>query len=340
MTRLLFALLLGSVITGCASLGFQTAGESGPVTWHAEDLQIVQRTAAGTKRPVYTFTFVLKETQGTAITFTHMTHTAYTPGVTTGSSKATTGSWELRPHGELRWPFSYYVYCQGLGSCIEPNLAPSYEVVLTGTDTQGQPVRVAATLRLPPNPRAVPKRSIRRIATPSTPQVSPASTVVARVPIQSINNRSFVYALINNKERVRLLLDTGASRTFLTPDVADALGLRITAQMLRRTIRVFGGQEIKVPFVQLAALAVEDAVVKELEVGIYQVHPQEAPLIDGVLGSDFLNHFTVTLDPTASRLQLQSREALPPHQAPTIRAKSGPRFTDPVKKFSVNKFEY
>lgn len=113
----------------------------------------------------------------------------------------------------------------------EPTLAPSYEIVLTGTDSQGQPVRVTAPLRLPPNPRAIPQtRPASRASTQQMPSVSSASTVAVTIPIQSINNRSLVYALVNNRERVLLLLDTGASRTILNPDVASALGLRITAE--------------------------------------------------------------------------------------------------------------
>ncbi|PON15353.1 hypothetical protein C2W62_24270 [Candidatus Entotheonella serta] len=208
---------------------------------------------------------------------------------------------------------------------------------MTGTDSQGQPVRVTAPLRLPSNPRAIPQtRPASRASTQQMPSVSSASTVAVTIPIQSINNRSLVYAFVNNRERVLLLLDTGASRTILNPDVASALGLRITAETPRRKLRVFRGQEIDVPFVQLAALAVKDAVVKELEVGIYQGHPQ-VPLIDGVLGNDFLNHFTVTIDRTASRLQLKSRETISPHQEPPIRPISGQRFTDHAKKFSAEK---
>ena len=308
MTRLLLLLLVGAVVSGCASLSYQTSGESGPVTWHAEDLRVVQRTVAGAKRDIYTFTLALRETQGTGITFTQLDTTVHQLDIAPVSSSLA-GKWKLRPLGELRWPLSFYIYCMGFELCEEPNLFPSYEIVLTGTDTQGQPMRVTANLRLPPNPRAIPKtQRTNRTATQQISQASPASTVVAHVPIQIINNAIFVSALANRKERLMLLLDTGATHTMLTPDVAVALDLRVKPKTPRRKIQIFGGREINVPFVQLKELAIENAVVKDLEVGIYVVAP-EAPVVDGLLGGDFLNHFTVTLDHAASRLRLASSKA-------------------------------
>ena len=114
MARMFLALLLGVVIASCASVGFRTEGASGPVAWQATDLRIIQRPIPGDatreKGDHYTFTLVLRETQGTTITFTHMAWAVYQPDTAPASSEST-GQWSLRPHGELRWPFSNYMYC-------------------------------------------------------------------------------------------------------------------------------------------------------------------------------------------------------------------------------------
>jgi clan AA aspartic protease (TIGR02281 family) len=73
-------------------------------------------------------------------------------------------------------------------------------------------------------------------------------------------------------------------------------------------VRVIGGRQVEAPFVQLASIAVGQAVRHNLQVGILDSFPQ-APLVDGLLGEDFMHHFTMTLDHATSRLRLTPREA-------------------------------
>src|SRR6266705_70971 len=63
----------------------------------------------------------------------------------------------------------------------------------------------------------------------------------------------------------------------------------------RKTLIKADGQSFDMPFVQCEAIAVGEAVVQNLPVGIYEVLP-DAPAVSGILGVDFLEHFTVTLD--------------------------------------------
>lgn len=61
---------------------------------------------------------------------------------------------------------------------------------------------------------------------------------------------------------------------------------------------------ISVPFVRVATLQVGDAVVERMEVGVYEFAPQ-ARVIDGLLGSDYLNRFKVTFDRGSGRMILE-----------------------------------
>ena len=83
-------------------------------------------------------------------------------------------------------------------------------------------------------------------------------------------------------------------------------GISPTADAPRRTLRVADGQLHEVPLVQLAALAVGEAVVENLQVGVSVLFPQ-APVVGGLLGGDFLGQYTVTLDRTARQMWLESR---------------------------------
>ena len=79
MTSLLWALGIMMIVTGCAGLRAPLRGESGPVAWQVTDLRIVERAVAGTARDLYTFTLVLQETHGAALTFTSLEQTMSEP---------------------------------------------------------------------------------------------------------------------------------------------------------------------------------------------------------------------------------------------------------------------
>ena len=164
MPRPLFALLLVMVVTSCASLGMRTEGVSGPIAWRATDLKIqaVGEAAGVVGRPVqqevYSFTLILQETQGTALTFTKIEYRIDSgPGIHPFFAERV-GQWRLRPHRELRWPLSSTWSCPST-DCVRPEFfAPVWHIILTGTDNRGQEVRVVIDLKLPYNPDALEKR--------------------------------------------------------------------------------------------------------------------------------------------------------------------------------------
>jgi hypothetical protein len=136
-------------LTGCIA---HLKGVSGPVTWQATDLRVIERSVSGAARDIYAFTLVLEETYGAALTFTNLEYTISQPAFNpTGETRQAVISWKLRPYGELRLPFSSYWYCAALATdCLRAGaIAPWYHIILTGTDDQGRAVRVAMDLRLP-----------------------------------------------------------------------------------------------------------------------------------------------------------------------------------------------
>lgn len=322
MACIFFAVWIIATLVGCATLGPRLNGVSGPIAWQATDLRIVERQAAGDKRDFYAFTLVLKETHNTAITFTQAEYTISQPGISdTGVSDQQTILWKLQPHGELRHPISFYWYCTEF-DCANVDLrpAPWFDVVLMGTDDQGQPVRVEINLYLPH--RSSKPKSAHSKASARVSQSAKTTAPTERrdiVPIQIVNNTILVNAVLNDKEYVTLLFDTGASRTIVTPDTAKRLGISPPSTAPKHTAVVLGGQEVAFSFTQLESLRVGETVVEDLQLGVALVFP-EAPLVDGVLGGDILQRFTITLNYAMSRLQLHPMTpplTLPPH--PTTR---------------------
>ena len=159
------------------------------------------------------------------------------------------------------------------------------------------------------NIQSVPKWSIENniseceniLALISTAETLKSSTTI---PVRIIRNRIFVNATLNNKEIINLLVDTGATRTVITPEVANRLGYSPEDDAPKHTVTVFGGQTIEVPFISLSNIQVGNAVVNNISAGVYPGHPKD-PFFDGVLGVDFLSHFIVTVDHNSSMLTLK-----------------------------------
>jgi hypothetical protein len=160
MTRLLLVVLLGVVLAGCAAYWqAHTEGTSGPIAWYITDAKSASDPVG--ERYAYTFVLVLQETQGTPLTFTTLTYTVYSGsgGIHSGAQEQTIqGTWKLRAHGRYRFPFTYTATCPEGSGCIklEP-LAPTYHIVLTGTESQDKPLRVIIDTKLPPDPNVLRK---------------------------------------------------------------------------------------------------------------------------------------------------------------------------------------
>src|SRR5262245_5925912 len=160
MIRMLLAVLLGIVVTGCASYWKgQTEGTSGPIAWYISDAKSEANTRE--ERYEYFFVLVLQETQGTPLTFTTISTTRYsgTGGVSPGVDERTVqGTWKFQANGTRRFTYTYSVTCPEGSGCMKLGpLAPTYHIVLTGTDSQEKPVQVIIDAKLPPNPDAIPK---------------------------------------------------------------------------------------------------------------------------------------------------------------------------------------
>jgi predicted aspartyl protease len=132
---------------------------------------------------------------------------------------------------------------------------------------------------------------------------SPPAAVLSTMPTEVIDNHMLVQAMLNHTEPVTLLLDTGATYTMLTPETARRAGLQPIRHRPMGLLKVVGGQQVRFPLVPIAALAMGEAIVKNLQVGILAAFPGTRT-VDGLLGGDFLEHFTLTLDYRAKQLQL------------------------------------
>jgi predicted aspartyl protease len=134
-------------------------------------------------------------------------------------------------------------------------------------------------------PRALRALAAGRLAEPATG---------THATLETIGSMMFVPALVNGLN-ARLLLDTGAGKTIIRPQLAQLAGIDPGRGAPLAQITVAGGGQLSVPLVRARTLSINEAVVLAIEIGVYEVVP-DLPDVDGILGTDYLSHFTVTID--------------------------------------------
>jgi predicted aspartyl protease len=130
---------------------------------------------------------------------------------------------------------------------------------------------------------------------PATPEESAPSPVTpalvtTRIPYTP-GAPILVSARIGGTGSLTLILDTGADRTMVAPQALLRLGIAIPNAPRVEIRSVTGSAQGYV--VQVASLEVGEA-----KAGPFRIiaHDAELKTADGVLGRDFLEHFTVTID--------------------------------------------
>ena len=104
--------------------------------------------------------------------------------------------------------------------------------------------------------------------------------------------RILVDARLNGSTSARLMLDTGADRTVVAPRVIAAAGISLTRGTAAGTMKGATGeaqvQSVPVDSIEVGAAKVDRLVVIS--------HDIDQSGVDGLLGRDFLDQFTVTID--------------------------------------------
>lgn len=146
-------------------------------------------------------------------------------------------------------------------------------------------------------------------------------TLVARLPLAVQNGLPVVPAGINGKW-VRMVVDTGASRTTLSAAAAMRLGLRGDPRFVTRSLGVGGSSAA--PDVAVGRLVLGGRhlqVVRRLAVGTFDLRSSGLDA-DGLLGADILLAFDLDIDVPAGVLTLyRSRlcpDAAPPWPTPAL----------------------
>ena len=116
-----------------------------------------------------------------------------------------------------------------------------------------------------------------------------------------------VQAHLNEERTAYLIVDTGASMTVLSTNIAIDLGILGTTDNELLTVNTAGGS-VQVNMNYLSSLNVGNAQAKNVAVAIHDL-PDIPEEIEGLLGMSFLKHFLVTLDAEHAQLILRPKQA-------------------------------
>ena len=122
------------------------------------------------------------------------------------------------------------------------------------------------------------------------------------VPLAKEGAHHVVEASLRNGT-VRLLLDTGASITTLTPSAARRLNISYD-QSRSITVATAGGL-VAAPLIEIKEFAVGEAAVDRLQVGILPL--PDLDKFDGLLGMNFLQQFASSIDQQQGLLHLDEK---------------------------------
>ncbi|MCG6939295.1 MAG: TIGR02281 family clan AA aspartic protease [Gammaproteobacteria bacterium] len=128
-----------------------------------------------------------------------------------------------------------------------------------------------------------------------------AVSEVAGIPLQRHGNHFIVDARQKGGGNIRLLIDTGASMTILTPGALEQAGLHYQNTGRSAVFNTANGP-VRAPVYTLDSLAVGDWQVNQLKIGVLDL--AGGSNIDGLLGMNFLRHFQFFIDQNEALLRL------------------------------------
>lgn len=160
--------------------------------------------------------------------------------------------------------------------------------------------KISATTPLPQTPSTHSDASFSQ-----EPNQDPDLDADIIIPLKKIGGSLVVQVNLNNERTANLIVDTGASMTVLSTNIALDLGILGTTDNELLTVNTAGGS-VQVNMNYLSSLTVGHAQAHHVAVAIHDL-PDIPEQIEGLLGMSFLKHFLITLDAEHARLILRPK---------------------------------
>jgi hypothetical protein len=183
--------------------------------------------------------------------------------------------------------------------------APTLAQFYRWTDDRGHSHYTEALDNIPERYRGTAVPLGYRNAPAPTPGAEPAAPIGETVIRFTPGRHIVVDARVNGSTTARLILDTGAAHTLLSPRVLAAAGVSLTRGTVPTRARgLAAGTDVDIHMVVVDSLTVGEARVGRMVVSAYEMHMSD---VDGLLGQDFLGRFRVTIDSSRGEVVIGPR---------------------------------
>ncbi|MBA3968426.1 MAG: clan AA aspartic protease [Nitrospirales bacterium] len=184
-------------------------------------------------------------------------------------------------------------------------LLPSQRSSLTNQVLSATPTLHATTPSIPHQTPPDTQISTRLSSLNEEEQDRPFNEEIT-VPLTKSGGSFVVHVMLNQERSAQLIVDTGASMTVLSTQVAIDLGILGTTDNELLTVNTAGGS-VQVNMNYLSSITVGTAQATNVAVALHDL-PDIPEHIEGLLGMSFLKHFLVTLDAEHARLILRPKQ--------------------------------
>jgi len=121
------------------------------------------------------------------------------------------------------------------------------------------------------------------------------SAASTRIPFELVSNHIYLKVKINNSPPLSFVLDTGAGANCLDLSQAEELGIQTVGKVEAKGV----GGSADASFLQVDSIEVGDLTLvdqKMASIQLNQLEVYDGMPIDGILGYDFFNRFTIGID--------------------------------------------
>lgn len=129
-----------------------------------------------------------------------------------------------------------------------------------------------------------------------------ANTYTTTIPLERVGEHYYAQALLNRRVVLRMLLDTGASISTISPAVASSNNLSLSAEKINLST---ANGLIETPLLRNQQLSLGGLEIAQMNLSVVTLH--DSIETDGLLGMDYLKHFEFFIDQQTARLHLKPR---------------------------------
>ena len=147
-----------------------------------------------------------------------------------------------------------------------------------------------------------------RIQAPESPRVVETEIKApprkASIPFERNGNIVIIQATLNNRQSAKLVVDTGASYTFISHALARDLAIDISRSPKTMPFHTANGV-VEAPLTSLDSITVGGMEIKNLTAAVHDTTPDATAA--GLLGLNFLSNFRMDIDTQKGMLHLEKK---------------------------------